>query len=92
MQIIRSKPYNQALKTILSFIAKDKFTASEKFKKNLDEQINNLINFPYKYRKSIYHESENIRDMTYKNYTIVYEIFENKIIIMTIFNQNKPKD
>ena len=39
---------------ILEYIAKDKLLASKKFKKNLLKQIKSLVNYPYKYRKSIY--------------------------------------
>ena len=92
MRIDKTPKYKSELKQILSYIAKDKVVAMIKFRKDLTESLTLLKEFPYKYRKSIYHENENIRDMTFKGYTIVYEIFENTIEIMTIFNQNKPKD
>ena len=44
----------------------------------------------YKYRKSYYFNSEGIRDMVFNSYTIVYEIFDNRIEIQMIFNQNLP--
>ncbi len=45
---------------------------------------------PEKNRKSYYFNNENIRDMIFKSYTIIYEINENYIEIFTIFNQNLP--
>jgi len=92
MIIRRTEEYQKELLIILKHIANDKITASRKFKKDLNEQIANIPNFPYKYRKSIYFNDENVRDMIFKKYTINYEIDLNKntIFIFSIFNQNKP--
>jgi len=92
MKIIRTEEYQKELLVILKHIAKDKITASRKFKQDLNIQINQIQNFPYKYRLSYYFDDENIRDMTFKTYTINYEIDlnENTIFILSIFNQNKP--
>ena len=92
MKIIRTEEYQQELLVILRFIAKDKITASKKFKQDLNIQIDKIPTFPYKYRPSSYFDDENIRDMTFKTYTINYEINLNKntISILSIFNQNKP--
>jgi plasmid stabilization system protein ParE len=67
-------------------------SASKRFRKDLFEQIKNLPNYPYKFRKSFYFNDENIRDMMFKKYTIVYEIDvdNDMIIILNIFNKNKP--
>jgi plasmid stabilization system protein ParE len=90
MQIIRTVFYGKELKKILEYIAKDKLGASKKFKKKLDEHINDILVFPRKYRKSKYFEDENIRDMIFSGYTVIYEIFEDRIEILTVFNQNLP--
>ena len=41
---------------------------------------------------SVNNHSENIRDMIYKGYTIIYRIrpIKKKIEILRIFNKNKP--
>ena len=92
MKIIRTQEYQKELLRILKHIAKDKITASKKFKDDLNIQISKIPNFPYKYRQSYYFDNENIRDMTFKAYTITYEIDLNKktIFILSIFNMNKP--
>jgi plasmid stabilization system protein ParE len=92
MQIKRHRKYVSNLFSILEYIAKDKVLASQKFKDDIDEKIENLINFPYKNRPSRYFENENIRDMIFKGYTIVYEVKPQKdtIEILDIFNRNKP--
>ena len=92
MQIKRSRKYLAKLFSILEYIAKDKIIASQKFKNDLDKKIKDIIHFPYKNRQSIYFDNENIRDMIFKGYTIVYEINSDKKIIeiLDIFNRNKP--
>jgi len=88
--IIETSRYKRELRDIAFFIKKDKLSASIKFVQELKECINNLVNFPQKYRKSKYFEDENIRDMIFSGYTVIYEIFEDRIEILTVFNQNLP--
>ena len=61
----------------VDYIAKDSPPRARKFKND----INNIIPNPYKHRKSIYFENENIRDLIYKGYTIVFYINPNEHII-----------
>ncbi len=92
MSIIESLQFKDELRKIALYIKRDKKSAAVKFVTNLKEQINNLTTSPYKYRKSVYFDDDNIRDMTYYGYTIIYEIKDdNTIIIFTIFNKNLPK-
>ncbi len=92
MQIIRSDRFIAQLQDILEYIAKDKIAASLNFRKDIDRRINNLISFPYKYRKSHYYNDIDIRDMMFKSYTIVYRVNSSKdlIEVLTIFNRNLP--
>ena len=54
------------------------------FLNELDKHINDLTNMPYKFRKSIYFDDENIRDLIFKGYVIVYEIDSNANTITII--------
>ena len=92
MQINRSPRYKNNLFQILDHIAQDKLNASENFLNELDKLINNLPNFPFKFRKSIYFDNENIRDMMYKGHTVIYRVnkTKNTIDIVRIFHKNKP--
>jgi len=91
MQIKFDKKFEINFNFILEYIAKDKLSASKEFRKDLFQQIKNLPNYPYKYRKSFYFDDEKVRDMTFKKYTIIYEVDlnNNTIIILNIFNKNK---
>lgn len=43
--------------------------------------LKDLSKYPYKNRRSIYFENENIRDLIFKGYTIVYLVkTDNKVI------------
>jgi len=92
LKIIESKQFKDELKVIAFYIKKDKLSASIAFVKNLKKNIKYLIDFPYQYKKSSYFENDNIRDMVYKGYTIVYEINteEDTLVLLSIFNQNLP--
>ncbi|MCK9473126.1 type II toxin-antitoxin system RelE/ParE family toxin [Sulfurimonas sp.] len=70
MIIIETSRYKSELRDIVFFIKNDKLSASIKFVQELKEGINNLVNFPKKYRKSKYYEDENIRDMIFYGYTM----------------------
>jgi len=72
--VIRKREYLNELKKILSFISLDSANRARVFKKQLDLRVDNLSCFPYKYRKSLHHQNENVRDLIYKGYTIVYRI------------------
>ncbi len=68
----------------MKFISKDSKPRALNFKSEIDNEINNLDNMPYKFRKSIYFEDENIRDLIYKGYTIPYKIDEPQDTITII--------
>ncbi len=90
MLINKSEKFKKNFKYIFEYIAKDKINAASSFRKELNISLNKLDNFPYKSRKSIYFNNENIRDMIFKGYTVIYEINlnDNIIEVLTIFNQN----
>ncbi len=87
MQIIRDRNYLANLDIILDYIARDSLNKAIKFLNELDLAIQQIPNFPYKFRKSFYHNGENVRDFIFKGYTIPYlvDINKHKIIILDIF-------
>lgn len=90
MRIDYSPEFQIELKKIQKFILKDNITASRKFVIDVKEQIHDIPNMPYKYRKSYYYDDEKVRDMVFRGYTIIYKIYDNYIAIVEIFNQNLP--
>lgn len=92
MTIIYKKTFEKQLLHIVNYIAKDKIDASIKFANKLEKLIFLIPDSPLKYKLSIYFNNENVRDMTYKGYTIIYKVNfqKNTIEVLRIFNQNKP--
>ena len=91
MVINKHSKFQTDLQLILEYIAKDNLTAAKKFNKELVKQIKAIPDFPYKYCPSKYIDDKQVRDMTFRSYTIVYRIVNNNTIdLITIFNQNLP--
>jgi len=74
MQILKDERYFSDLAEILDFIAKDSLQNALRFEEEVDTYLGTLVNFPYKYRKSIYFDDDNIRDAIFKGYVIPYVI------------------
>ncbi|QOY54312.1 type II toxin-antitoxin system RelE/ParE family toxin [Candidatus Sulfurimonas marisnigri] len=71
----------------MSFISKDSKNRALNFKSQLDNKINNLVGFPYKFKQSENHSDVNVRDMTFKGYTVTYlvENENDRISILDIY-------
>lgn len=78
MIIVRKREYLVALKIILLFISKDSRNRALNFKNQLDNKINNLVNFPQKFKQSKNYADENVRDMIFQGYTVTYLIESDK--------------
>lgn len=78
MKIKVLSSFSDKLADQVEYIAQDKPKAARKFKKDILKRIKEIASMPYKYRQSIYFEDENIRDLIFKGYTIVYRIFPDK--------------
>jgi len=74
------------LEGFVEFIAEDKPTAARKFQKEIIGACKEIQNFPYKHRKSIYFENENIRDLVYKGFVIIYKIDGELIKVFAFVN------
>ncbi len=92
MRIINNPDFSQELKQILKYIANDKPSASKKFSKELKDNTKLILDNPYMYPPSFYFNDKDVRDMTFKKYTIVYQVSleRNTIEMMKIFKKNKP--
>jgi plasmid stabilization system protein ParE len=86
----RSDRFSEELKSIVTYIAKDKKHAAKEFAKYLKIDIDTLPDNPRRCRKSIHFEDDNIRDMIFMGYVIVYIIDEQKqeILLLGIIKQN----
>ncbi len=76
------------LQNIYSYITKqDSKNKARKFIFELQNKIDSLSQMPHRCRKSYYIEDEDVRDLVYKKYTIVFKIIEQNVHILTLFRQ-----
>jgi len=87
MTIRYETQFKKSLREISLYIANDKPTASENFKKDLKSKIEEIVENPKMHRASYYFDDENYRDLIFKGYTTIYKIDSEKdmISILDIF-------
>lgn len=74
MKIKVLKTFKDKLNRQIEYIARDKPHAARKFKSELLKRIKEIPLMPYKNRKSIFFDRNDIRDLIYKGYIVVYKI------------------
>jgi hypothetical protein len=86
MNILCSELFEDSLKAILKEFLKEDITATKKFKLYLDTIIVNLPTKASKYKKSIYFDNDNIKDIPHENFTIVFfmDTSNNHYLILNI--------
>lgn len=72
-------------------MAQDKPDAARKFKSDLLGRIKDIPKMPYANRKSIFFDREDIRDLIFKGYIVVYKVDDENGII-TVFGFTKYKN
>lgn len=83
MKIDFSNEYIDEFMNVWDYIAIDSLDRANFFKDELKSKISDIPFMPYKYRKSIHFNDENIRDLIFKGYTIPYFVdTENDIILI----------
>ena len=91
MKIVFKKEFVFKLSKQVDYIATDSVLRARKFNSDLLAKILTISNFPYSSRKSIYFDDDNIRDLIFKGYTIVYRITEEQIEVFGLVKfQKKP--
>lgn len=74
VNILCTHIYEKQLKEILDKFAKEDFSATKNFKMYLDTVIINAPTKEKKYKKSIYFNDENIKDIVHKGFHIPFYI------------------
>ena len=91
MRLRISESFTAKLNDQIEFIAKDKPSAARRFKLELIKKVRKIPEMPYKNRKSIFFDREDIRDLIYKGYIIVYKVNQEEKTI-EVFGFTKYKD
>jgi len=74
MKILCSDVYQKQLKAILDTFSKEDLSATKNFKLYLDTIIINIPTKVNKYKKSIFFDNENIKDVEHKGFNIPFYI------------------
>lgn len=85
------KSFRDKLNDQVDYIAKDKPAAARRFKSDVIKRIKSIPRMPYANRKSIFFDREDIRDLVFKGYVIVYKI-DNEKKIIDVFGFTKYED
>ncbi|AGZ82056.1 type II toxin-antitoxin system RelE/ParE family toxin [Campylobacter fetus] len=89
MKIIQSPRFVKEINTILSFIAQDSKTRARTFKDELLMQSKDLANMPFRFRKSVTSDNDNVRDFIFKGYVIPFLIQDDTITVLGIYKENE---
>ncbi len=86
MKINYREGFVKEITDIWDFIALDSSNRATQFVNEIEQKIQALPSLPYIYRKSIYFDDDNIRDMIHKGYAVVYkiDITKQQIIVLGI--------
>jgi len=77
MKILCTPVFEEQLKSILETFAHEDFAATKSFKMYLDTVIINIPTKAQKYKKSIYFDDENIKDVEHQGFRIPF-LFDEK--------------
>lgn len=78
MRLKISRSFSDKLNDQVDYIAKEKPYAARIFKSEIISRIKKISHMPYKNRKSIFFDREDIRELIYKGYLVVYKINESE--------------
>jgi len=93
MNILTTKLYESQLKDVLSSFQDEDIDATKKFKLYLDTIIINMPTKAKKYKKSIYFDDENIKDIPHEAFTIPFYIDkENQNYLILSILPKEPQD
>lgn len=71
--------FEYRLETQLEYISLDSPSRAGKFKNELLKRIAKAKRNPWQFRKSVYFDDPNVRDLIFKGYTVVFRINQNTI-------------
>lgn len=80
------------LQFVLEKIAEDKKSAAHTFRREILHECYSLSDFPYRCRRSIHYNDDNIRDLIFKGYTVIYKIVDDEIKVFALTKYEDYKD
>lgn len=80
------------LRFVIEKIAEDKKSSAHTFRRDILRECQSLNDFPYRCRRSIHYNDDNIRDLIFKGYTIIYKIKDDEINVFALTKYEDYKD
>ena len=92
MSVVLSQKFQRELRTIAAFIAFDSTVRAKAFAKSVREACAGLDFMPYKFRKSLKFDDENVRDLVFKGYVLPYRVETlgngTNVYVLGIYKEN----
>ncbi len=85
MKLFWTETAKQDLQAIRRYIAADNPTAAKRWVEHLRERARNALNAPLAGRKVPEFLRDDIRELIEGNYRIVYQVLEDRLVILTVF-------
>jgi len=85
MKLFRTETARQDLQGIRRYIATDNPAAAKRWVQRLRERARNALHAPLAGRTLPELSREDIRELIEGNYRIVYQVFSDRLVILTVF-------
>jgi plasmid stabilization system protein ParE len=93
MKLVLEESFLNRLDRQLNFIALDSPARARRFGAALMKAVRQIPSNPLLYRRSVYFDDPNIRDMVFRGYTVVFRMKEVTIEVFGLIHmQLKPTD
>jgi addiction module RelE/StbE family toxin len=89
MKLFWTETAKQDLQTIRHYIAADNPTAAKRWIMRLRERTRNALHSPLAGRKVPEFSRDDIRELIEGNYRIVYQVFEDRLVVLTVFEGHR---
>ena len=89
MRILWSPTARRRAFAAVEFIAADRPIAAEEWFEGLEARLDLLRDFPEQGRVVREFENESIREVIYSPYRIIYEVFDDRVEILTLSHQRQ---
>ena len=86
MKLEWTEPALSDLESIRDYITKDSEYYANRFVERIIEAVESLEKFPEMGRKVPEAEAENIRELLFQNYRIIYRVETDSILILTVIH------
>jgi addiction module RelE/StbE family toxin len=85
MKLFWTETAKQDLQTIRRYIAADNPTAAKRWVWRLRERARDALHSPLAGRKVPEFSRDDIRELIEGNYRIVYQVFSDRLVVLTVF-------